>query len=174
MKKRIKKRKVNPKASKKAQDKAAKAFADAIKKAALEGVGIVTKKAASMQDVTLPMLVRMTLEDVLNSAFDVGQANLAGITKNCSLCVMAAYQLGRTGATPDFLPGEAVPVLIRSVMDIPEDDQVRNTKISASLTASVVSKVAIAGENKARSVRLHLWVAYLFGKERGVMDRGLS
>lgn len=164
MKKRIKKQ----------QQEAAEAFAAAIKKAAFEGVDIVTKKAKSMQDVTLPMLVRMTLEDVINSALDVGQANLAGITKNCSFCIMAAYQLGRTGATPDFLPGEAVPVLIRSVVNIPEDDQTRNTKIAASLMAGVRSKKALTGENKVSNVRLHLWVAYLFGKERGVMDRGLS
>ena len=174
MKKKIKKRKANPKVGKKAQQEAAEAFVEAIKKAALEGVNIVMKKAEAMQNVTLPMLVRMTLEDVLNSALDVGRANLAGIAKNCSLCVMAAYQLGRTGATPDFLPGEAMPVLIRSVMNIPKDDQVRNTKIAASLTASVNSKEAIREEGKPGNVRLHLWVAYLFGKERGVMNRGLS
>ena len=134
------------------------------------GLELVTKWNRRFEEYAIPMKERAALEDVVNSALDTGGARLAAIGKNCRFCVMAAYQLGRSGEVPDCLPGEVVATVLGTIKDIPFDDQDRNMNIAASLTATAINKQI----DRPSSARAHLWTAFLLGQERGRVDRGMS
>lgn len=169
MKKRVKK-----KAKPDARRQAAEEAREEIVTAAREGVEMVTARMESLQDEpNINMLSRMALEDILTSALDTGEAQLAGIMKNCRLCVMAAWQLGRAGQVPDFLPGEAMPIILRAIKDIPQESQEHNIRIAASL-ASTAQSTTLAAQGRAASGRMHLWVAFLNGRDQRAMDGGLQ
>lgn len=142
----------------------------AIMAAAKAGIEIVAARGETMQNVEIGVIHRATLEDVANHALNIGQADLAGIMANCRFATMAAYQLGFLNTNVDFLPGEAVPVLIRTVKNIPMEDQERNIKIAASLAATARSQTL----TPLGRARLHVWTAYLYGRDRHFMDRGAS
>lgn len=141
--------------------------------AAKEGVEIVAARAPSIQDTTIGIVHRAILEDVASHALAIGKAEFPAIMANCRFATMAAYQLGRLNQNVDFKPGEAVPVLIRTIVNMPEEDQERGIKIAASLAATAVSKT-LEPQSRYSSARVHVWVAYLFGRDRGFMDRGAS
>ncbi len=151
----------------------AAAARQAIIAAAKEGVEIVATKAKRLEGTRIGVIHRATLEDVANHALDIGQADFPGIMANCRFSVMAAYQLGFLNTNVDFLPGQAVPILIRTVKDIPMEDQERNMKIAASLAATAKSKT-LAPLGRLSSARVHVWVAYLFGRDRHYMNKGAS
>lgn len=149
------------------------AIIKAIEKAALEGVEIVTGRSKTIQDTSIGIVERSILDDIAQHALNIGGAGWPGVMANCRLSVMAAWQLGYTGSKPDFLPGEAVPVLVRSIQNLPDEDQERSVKIAASLAATAVSKT-LAAVAKQSSARVHIWVAFLYGKDRRMMEAGAS
>lgn len=150
-------------------EREAKAAAD-ISAAMHEGVEIVTSWAQRFPHYSFTVAQRNILDDIIASSLDNGEAGLTGIMKNCRLCCMAAYQLGRTGQVPDFLPGTAVAVVKREIKDIPLPDQQQNAKIAASLAATAWAKHI----DQISSARAHIWTAFLCGRERAAMDKGAS
>ena len=155
------------------QGRAAEKIAEAITDAAKAGVEIVVSRSKTIQDTSIGIVERGILDDVAQHALNIGAAGLAGVMSNCRFSIMAAWQLGYTGSKPDFLPGEAVPVLIRSIVSLPDEDQARNVAIAASLAATAVSKT-LEPQAKTSSARVHCWVAFLYGKDRRMMEAGAS
>lgn len=144
-----------------------------IARAARAGAELVSERSKLIQETSIGVVERGVLDDVAQTALQVGQANLAGIMANCRFCVMAAWQLGYSGERPDFLPGEAVARIVATVKDIPQEDQERNVTIAASLGATAFSKT-LTTYGQMSSARVHVWVAYLFGKDRRMMEAGAS
>lgn len=134
------------------------------------GVELVTEWTKRFEEYTITVKERAALEDVVNSALDTAGAEFLAIGKNCRFCVMAAYQLGRSGDVPDCLPGEVMATVLGTIKDIPFEDQDRNMNISASLTATAINQRI----DRPSSARAHLWTAFLLGQERGRVDRGAS
>jgi hypothetical protein len=134
------------------------------------GLELVTKWNQRFAEYPIPVKERAALEDVINSALDTDGAAFAAVGKNCRFCVMAAYQLGRSGNVPDCLPGEMMATVLGTIKDIPIEDQQNNMNIAASLTATAISKEV----DRPSSARAHLWCAFLLGQERGRIDRGAS
>lgn len=145
----------------------------AILTAAREGVEIVAKRSELLKDDTIGLVERSVLEDVINTALDINGADWPGIMSNSRFCIMAAWQLGRTNTKPDFLPGEAMATIIRSITSIPKEEQERNIKIAASLAATANAKT-LEPQARVSCARVHVWVAYLYGRDRAAMERGLS